>query len=198
MIERPAEHRTLTGVGLSILDDGTIRRVRISNVAIDGAIAPIQVRLGNAGRGQPPPSPGLIENVLLKDISIRGALGNNLICGLAERSLRNIALENVNIEFVGPSDPALTMDKVPELDSEFPLSQVWRGLPAYGLFCRHVEGLRLSDVSFANKIDDRRPPMILENVRPLEKSRVHVLSYPKDSEARSGSLENNPRIMTVA
>lgn len=78
----------LAGVGLSMLDGGTMRRVQISNVSIDGAVAPIQVRLGNAGRGQAQPSPGLIENTLLKDITVRGATGNNLISGLTQRSLK--------------------------------------------------------------------------------------------------------------
>lgn len=163
-IERPGEYRTLTGIGLSIVDGAAIRGIRISNVTIDDAIAPLQIRLGNAGRGQKTPSPGTLEDITLENIMIRGAQGNNLIAGLSGHPLKNITLRNVSFELAAAIDPSGVLTKVPELDAEFPCHEIWRFLPAYGLFCRNVRGLDLSDVTFTKTVEDSRPAMLLEDI----------------------------------
>lgn len=171
-IEQPGKFHTLTGIGLSSLDGGSIRRVRISKVTIDAAIAPLQIRLGNVGRGQTVPTSGTIEDVSLKNVTIRGAQGNNLIVGLPGHSLKNVRLENLSFELACPVDPSLMMSRVPELPTEFPCHRVWRCLPAYGLFCRNVETLLLSNIIFTKKVEDARPALWTEQITSLIKTNV--------------------------
>jgi polygalacturonase len=166
-VEMADGHRTLTGIGLSILDGMAIRRMQISNITISDAVAPIQIRLGNAGRGQDIPKPGILEDITLENISIVRAYGNNMIVGLPHHPLRRVVLRNVEIDFTGLVDSTRVMSGVPELDKEFPDAHVWRFLPAYGLFCRHIDGLELSNVTFTAPIEEKRPDMLFKNVSGL-------------------------------
>lgn len=166
-IEKSGEWRTLTGIGLSILDGGAIRGVRIENVTVADSVAPIQLRLGNAGRGQEVRAPGSISGLTLERITILRAFGNCLIAGLAGHPLRNVALRRVTMEFDVAADPALIMRDVPELDAEFPPIEVWRFLPAHGFYCRDVDGLEFTDVTVAAVAAERRPALIIKNVTDL-------------------------------
>ena len=168
-IEMSGEYRTFTGLGLCIVDGAAIRRLRISNVTVSDAIAPIQIRLGNAGRGQASPAPGLLEDFTLENISIVRAHGNSMIVGLPGHPLRRIALRNVKVEFTGPVDPAQVMAEVPNLDGEFPDSRVWRYLPAYGFFCRDVDGLEMSNVTVTAPAEEKRPDFLFKNIHALSR-----------------------------
>lgn len=163
-IEKADGWRTLTGIGLSILDGGAIRRVHIENVTISDSIAPVQLRLGNAGRGQIVPTPGSITGITMERITILRAHGNCLIAGLPGHPLRDIALRDVSLEFVDVTDPARIMAQLPEFDTEFPPGEVWRFLPAHGFYCRYVEGLEFNGVTITNAVPDRRPALTLKSI----------------------------------
>lgn len=166
-IERAGDYRTLTGIGLSMVDGASIRRTRVSNVVVSDCIGPVQIRLANAGRGQAIPSPGSIEDIVLENVRIIRAFGNCLLAGLRNRPLRNITLRNIDLEFSGPVDPSKVMREVPELDHEFPPSEAWRYLPAYGFFCRHLENLTFSGVNITNATGDQRQALWLKNIGSL-------------------------------
>lgn len=175
-IEKSGEWRTLTGIGLSILDGAAIRGVRIENVTVSDSIAPIQLRLGNVGRGQAAPVPGSISGLVLERVTILRAHGNCLIAGLPGHPLRDVVLRDVSLEFAGAADPALIMPELPEFDTEFPPVLVWRFLPAHGFYCRHVEGLELADVTIKAVVPDRRPALMFKDVGGLKTDNVTLVS----------------------
>lgn len=156
-IERPGEFRCITGIGLSILDGAALRRVRISKVTIEDAVAPLQIRLGNVGRGQEVPSAGVIEHLVLEDIAIHRALGVNLFCGLGGHPLRDVCLRNVVSEHSDSVGAEQVLWDVPELPTEFPPSLIWRFLPASSFYFRDIEGLKLSGVRVSTPAQDPRP-----------------------------------------
>ena len=41
-------------------------------------------------------------------------------------------------------------------------------LPAYGLYCRHVKGLKLRDVDFRLEKADERPALVCDDVKSVE------------------------------
>jgi polygalacturonase len=171
-IEQSDGWRTLTGIGLSILDGGSIRGVHIENIIISDSIAPIQIRLGNAGRGQDVPKPGAISDITMDRIKIIRAFGNSLIAGLPGHPLHNVSLRQVEVEFNTAVDQALVMPVLPEFETEFPPVEVWRFLPAHAFYCRHVEGLELKDVTVEGHAEDARPAFIFKNVTGLNASNV--------------------------
>jgi len=173
-IEKSGEWRTLTGIGLSILDGAALRRVLVRNVTVSDSIAPIQLRLGNAGRGQVSPMPGEISGLTLEQITIVRPFGNCLISGLPGHPLHDVALRQVTLEFDNVMAPELIMLSLPEFDTEFPPFEVWRFLPAHGFYCRHVEGLEFTDVTITAVAAERRPAMIFKNVTGLTTNNVKL------------------------
>lgn len=171
----PAEgYRTLTGIGLSTIDGAVIRRLSIRNVDVTDAVSPLQIRIANAGRGQEIPVPGSMEDILLENVAFRGALGNCLLAGLPGHPLKNIILRGVTVEFAGTADPDKILKVVPELDMEFPLNQAWCYLPAFGFYCRHVDGLEFSGVAISRVVEDSRPALLLKNVTGLKMTGVNL------------------------
>ena len=54
---------------------------------------------------------------------------------------------------------------VPELAEVYPEASNYGILPAYGLYARHVEGLRLKQVSFSTQLPDERDAIVLDDLR---------------------------------
>ncbi len=53
---------------------------------------------------------------------------------------------------------------MPELPAVSSRAQQLGILPAYGLYARHVENLRLHDIKFTYKVEDGRHPMSFDDV----------------------------------
>lgn len=166
------QHHAMNGIGLNMLQGAVIRNVRISNVTITGVVMPIYLRIGTQWVGDLYPA-GKIEDIVFENIVIRDARGTSFMSGLADHPLRNIALRNVRVEHADIIDPADVRTKVPEFDLSdggygFPPGWVWRFMPAYGLFCRHIDGLELTDVVLNTVPSETRPPLLREDVREVE------------------------------
>lgn len=56
---------------------------------------------------------------------------------------------------------------VPELPEVYPEPSNWGILPAYGLYARHVEGLKLENINFTFKVEDERHAIVLDDVNQV-------------------------------
>jgi hypothetical protein len=163
----------MNGIGLNMLQGAAIRNVRISNVTITGVVMPIYLRIGTQWVGDLYPA-GKIENIVFENIVIRDARGDSFLSGLADHPLKDITFRNVEIAHADLVDSADVRTEVPEFDLSdggygFPPPWVWRFLPAYGLFCRHIDGLELTNVVFKTVPGEKRSSLLLDD--------VHRLSY---------------------
>jgi len=66
---------------------------------------------------------------------------------------------------------------VPEMTREYPEPSMLGILPAYGIYARHVRGLKLSDVTLKYKVKDERPAVVLDDVG---ESRFYGLATPTE------------------
>ena len=57
-------------------------------------------------------------------------------------------LSNIHIETVMPGKKEWLHASVPEVPAAYPQSRMFGWLPASGLYCRHVRGLSLKDITF--------------------------------------------------
>jgi hypothetical protein len=58
---------------------------------------------------------------------------------------------------------------LPEFGPDYPESICVAGnLPAYGLFCRHVDGLRMRNMEYVMEEPDARPALIFDDVKNLD------------------------------
>lgn len=89
---------------------------------------------------------------------------------------------------------------VPELPGSYPEPSNWGILPAYGLYARHVEGLKLNNVSFKWMVEDTRPMIVLDDVKDavlndvggtIAKDTAHVVTVTNNFK-RPTNLEYIP------
>lgn len=92
------------------------------------------------------------------------------IVGLEGQMVKNVTIENVEIKFPGGGDPAYAkvgvkeLNKVPELPAAYPEFSVWKELPAWAFYLRHVEGVTFNNVKVTAAAADYRPAIVLDDV----------------------------------
>ena len=167
-------------------------------------------------------------NITIRNLKVRDADPRYpiLIQGLADSPIRNITLENIDVEYRGgitrkmaeeqrqlntvwsfsqfgaPRDlqilpwlvntffaknegllPRADWDpkrrrwvsdpyNVPELAEVYPEPSNYGILPAYGLYARHAEGLRLKNAAFSTQAPDERDAVVLDDIRDAELSGI--------------------------
>ena len=163
----------LAGLAVEMVDGGLLERVNLANVVMRNVGCPIFIRLGNRARpfkdGMATPAMGRLRNVTIANVQADGA--NRIGCsitGLPEHAAESIALENVRVSFVGGGTEADTRRPVPEQAEKYPEYAMFGTLPAYGFYCRHVNGLRFSNVKVACVSPDSRSALVCDDVEDLE------------------------------
>lgn len=159
----------LAGLALEIVDGGTMDRVVVSNVTMSGVGAPIFVRLGNRARpyktDMEKPQVGALRNVTISNIEATGCGPTGCaISGLPEKRIENLTLSNIRLSFEGGGAKAEAGRAVPEKPEAYPEYSMFGNLPCYGFFCRHVNGLKLSNVQVQLRKDDARHALVLDDV----------------------------------
>ena len=156
-----------SGISLESVDGANIDGVVISNIVMVGVRAPIFIRLGNRGRCQSTPTPGSLQNVSIANIVSTGSTVTSTITGIPDHYVRNVTLQNIRISVAGGSE-AMEGQEVPEVISKYPEENMFGNLPAYGLYCRHVRGLRLEGLNLQLEKADNRPALITDDVGELD------------------------------
>jgi hypothetical protein len=161
--------RGLAGVALEIVDGGTLDRVAVSNIAIRGVTVPIFMRLGNRartyGKDQPKLGVGTFRNVVVSNVVATdcSAIGC-AIAGLPGHRIENVGLSNISLGFDGGGTREDASRDIPEKPGSYPESTMFGTLPAYGFFCRHVEGLTLDNVRLQTSASDLRHAVVFDDV----------------------------------
>ncbi len=157
-----------SGVALEMVDGASVERITVSNLAMTDVESPLFIRLGNRGRAQPVPKPEHFEGISISDIVATGARRASSITGIPGYPVRRITVQNVRVSARGGGIADLARKEVPELENKYPDADMFGDLPAYGLFCRHAEGLVLDGIRFHLEQPDARPAMILDRVEDLD------------------------------
>lgn len=161
------------GLVLEIVDGGTLENITISNISIKNVMVPLFLRFANRARpfreDMGKPGIGVYRNVIISNIIASGL--ENLGCsvtGLPGHPLSGITLSNLRFTYPGGGTDEDYRRSVPELETEYPEAMMFGALPAYGLYCRHVEGLRLENLDFVLESADSRPALVFDDVRGLD------------------------------
>ena len=155
------------GIALQSVDGGTLERVRIADIRLVDVYAPLFVRLARRGLGQAVPAAGALRDIALTDVSATGAMGSSSIMGVADQPIMRVALRRLRVVANGDGKAELPTRPVPDRERAYP-DAAWLGeLPAYGLYCRHVDRLAIEDVDLSVTAPDPRPAVVLEAVRGL-------------------------------
>jgi hypothetical protein len=73
------------------------------------------------------------------------------------------------------------MDGVPEKKESYPEFSMFGELPAWGLYVRHVSGLKLKNISLEAEEKDYRPSIVMDDVKNSELTAIKIKGegYPK-------------------
>jgi len=161
------------GIVLEIVDGGTLENVTISNITVKNVMVPLFLRFGNRARpfkeGMAKPGIGTFRNVEVSNIIASGveAYGCS-VTGMPGHPLSGITLSNLRFTFPGGGTKENYARPVPELEADYPEAIMFDSLPAWGLYVRHAEGLRLENLDFVLEKADARPALVLEDVKGLD------------------------------
>ncbi|MBN1346074.1 MAG: glycoside hydrolase family 28 protein [Phycisphaerae bacterium] len=139
---RPA----ISGIALESVDGGELDGVVVSNVTMVDVRAPIFIRLGNRCRDMARPEPGSLENVNISNVVATSASLTCSITGISGHPVEGVTLSNVRVTYKGGGPFRPSDQPVLEVADKYPCARMFDALPAYGLYCRHVAGLTLSNV----------------------------------------------------
>jgi hypothetical protein len=67
-----------------------------------------------------------------------GARWTSSITGIPGHPISDVALKDIRISAQGGGNAKILSREVPELEKKYPDATMFRDLPAYGLYCRHV------------------------------------------------------------
>ncbi len=177
----------LAGVALEIVDGGVMDRVVVSNITMNKIGAPIFLRLGNRARpfkkDMEKPGIGIMRNITISNIEATGANATGCaISGLPEAKIENVTLGNIRLSFAGGGTKEDAGRAVPEKPEAYPEYSMFGRLPAYGLYCRHVKGLKLLNVQLQLAKSDQRHGVVLKDV---EDALIDSLNAPRPADADS-------------
>lgn len=210
------------GIKLLTVDGAHLRNIDISNISMVDVKTPILLRLGSRlsvfrkGKDVQQPT-GTFENVAIRNVKAQASDNAQimppsgiLITGVPGHYITNVLLENVEITLAGGGTAENSRQVVPEAIDKYPEVKTFGPIiPAYGVWARHVKGLKLKNVKFILKSDDLRPAFICEdgeNIKlegwnvPASKNAQTVIRLEKtrnvmiQNAAVSGSAESFVRV----
>ncbi len=155
-----------SGLAFEEVDQGKMENIVVSNISLNHVHHyPIYITTGCRNRGPKERTEVssardiYIDNVIAHDCD---SLAGIIVTGMEGAPIRNVSLSNIRIEYRGGGQKA---DKpYREQSTHYPEPR-WAGpTPSYGLFARHVDGLRLRNVKFELIRPDDRPDIILDDV----------------------------------
>jgi hypothetical protein len=174
----------LSGIDLATVDGGSMRRIRIEDVEMEGLQNPIFLRLGMRGSrsvarqgygGGEDERQGVAAGAddgvdrsasigRIEDIHLGQICGRNLgphpviLCGLPGHPMRRISMKSIELSF---SRAGSVQDLIPPADwndSGYPMALMFGSqLPAYGLVTRFVHDLRLQKIALHAAPGEPRP-----------------------------------------
>ena len=170
--ETPVNERAAGGIVVEMVRHGSLDGFVVSNIIMHNVRAPIFVRLQdtpeNKGQGPSGPMQGSLRNVTISNLRADGAIVTSSISGIPSFPVQNVTLENIDIQTSEPGQEKWARNEPEDLPNAHPKAWMWGRLPAYGLYCRHVEGLTLSNVTISSLTRDPRPMLVCEDVDGLK------------------------------
>jgi hypothetical protein len=102
------------------------------------------------------------------------------IVGIPGYPVQNVTLENIEIVYGGGASKAIAnipldqITAIPENEANYPEFSMFGELPAWGLYLRHVDGIKLSNVKMSFKSDDFRPAIVADDAKNITLQQLNI------------------------
>jgi polygalacturonase len=172
--------RVIAGICLEMVDGGWLEGVVITGICMQRTRTPIFLRLG-ARTAPRSGGSSYMRGVMISDIYATEALLTSSITGLPNMPVEDVTLSNIQIETQEPGKREWTQRAIPEVPRAYPEARMFGRLPAYGMYVRHANGIRMRDVVFKSSASEERPAVVCDDVTSLEIAGLRVPSQGNGS-----------------
>lgn len=159
------------GIELMTVDGGIMQNILIENITMEHVATPFFIRLGLRARpykeGQYVSRIDDVKDIALNNISVLDAKLPSSIIGLHSKKISNISINNYTVRNAAAQKPS-AYDQVAFDEFEYPAANMFRNLPAYGIYCRSVDALHLQNVSVYAAEGETRPALVFDRVNDLQ------------------------------
>jgi len=141
-----------------------LRRVHISNIKVE-----IPANKPDKGYPEEGPIVRYPHNVFPSSVS-----------GFDGHPVEDVTLENVEVIYEGGGNtqvaslPIDSLSKIPEQIAEYPEFSMFGELPAWAFYVRHVNGLKLKNISVKAQNNDYRSAFVFDDVVGLEMGKIKI------------------------
>jgi polygalacturonase len=158
------------GLAIESVDGGPIEDVTIDNITMRNIVAtPIFIRLGNRARGPFAPIAKVsrinISNIICENVASRYAC---IISGIPGGDIEDLHMSNIRITYPGDRVPVDATTRPAENEKNYPEPTMFKAVPGYGFYIRHVKNLEMDNIELSTVKDDLRPPFFLDSVDGAE------------------------------
>jgi hypothetical protein len=169
-----------SGIELMTVDGGSMQNILLENITMENVATPFFIRLGNRSRpykpGQYVEKVGEVSDIMLNNITVLNAGLPSALMGLHSKKIRNITISNYTVRNSLAQKP-VGFNAVPFEEFSYPAANVFKNLPAFGIYARNVEELHLNNIYMYSAENETRPSMVFDRVNDLElfsvKGEVH-------------------------
>lgn len=186
------------GIELMQVDGGIMQNILLENITMENVATPVFIRLGLRVRpwkdGQYVKKTDDVKDISLNNISVSNAILPSSIMGLHNKKIKNISITNYTVRYSQTQD-AVAYNKIPFEEFDYPMAIMFKNLPAYGLYCRNVEGLHLQNINMYSTANEKRAAMAFDRVGDVE-----LLSVTADTKTQGSPMVHlrNTRNFTAA
>ncbi len=159
------------GLALETVDGGVMEDVTVRDLTMtDVTTAPLFLRIGDRRRGPDGTGVGAIRGVTIDGLVATGIDHRfaATLAGLPEHPIEDVTLRGLHLSYRGGGTP---VGDPPELADAYPEPSMFGPTPAWGLWCRHVRGLRVDGLHLATP-QDGRPPMRMDDCPAAKTTKV--------------------------
>lgn len=212
-----------SAIAIECVDGGTLENVVIENIEATNTGNAIFIRLGKRNKKG---DVGKLKNVTIKNVKVDVAYQRpdynyevrgpalpffhntfpSSIVGIPGYKIENVILENIEINYPGKGNSGLAyrpisdLDRIPENINHYPEFSMFRELPAWGFYVRHVDGLTMKNIKLNCAEPDYRPPMVFDDVQNLTISSMDINGENKEKHyilhnTKNTEIENEKAVL---
>jgi len=145
------------------------KKSRLENVTIRNVWAEIPAGKPDAGYEYEGPIEDMPRNI-----------SPLVIAGLPKQYIKDVTFQNIEIKYPGGGNalfanaPLNRLDSIPEIPAKYPDFSMFKELPAWGIYIRHAQNLKFSNIRLTAEKKDYRTPVVMDDVHQSQFSAVTV------------------------
>ncbi len=164
------------GLALETVDGGLLEDVTINNITMRDILNdPIFLRLGARMRAPQGTAVGKLHRVIISNVIVYNADSNYActISGVPGNNIEDVLLNNISIYYKG-GVTSFKNDSMPEKANAYPEPGMFGAATSSGFFIRHVNGLKLNNITIKHLAADKRPAFILNDASNISMDKIFI------------------------